>query len=62
VQTKSLGDWKTEILPRETTSQIVSGRPETVALTAIDRVGNASPARVLEMRKNPEEQRILLKH
>jgi len=61
VQTKSYSGWKTEILPRETTSLIVPGRPEAVSLTAIDRVGNASPARVLEMRKNPAEQRILLK-
>lgn len=61
VQTKSYSGWKTEILPRETTSLIVTGRPETVSLIAVDRVGNASPVRVLEVRKNPAEQRILLK-
>ena len=63
VQTKSYGDWKTEILPRETSAQNLSGRPDTVAVTAIDRVGNASPSRVLEMQKNqnPAGQRILLR-
>jgi uncharacterized lipoprotein YddW (UPF0748 family) len=63
VQSKSLGSWKTEMLPREYSAQIVTGRPDTVAITAIDRIGNASPPRVLEMRKEPSsEQRILLKH
>jgi len=61
LQTKSGGYWKTEILPKETTSQNLVIRPETLALTAIDRVGNASPSRVLEMRKEPSEQRILMK-
>jgi uncharacterized lipoprotein YddW (UPF0748 family) len=62
VQTKSFGNWKTEIFPRETSSQNLTSRPEAVAVTAIDRVGNASQSKVLEMRKNPTEQRILLKH
>ena len=31
------------------------------AITAIDRVGNASPARVMEIQQNPTEKRILLK-
>jgi uncharacterized lipoprotein YddW (UPF0748 family) len=61
VQTKSFGDWKTEIVAKETSSQTIPGRPDAVAITAIDRIGNASPPRVLEMRKNPAEQRILLK-
>ena len=61
VQTKSFGNWKTEILPRETTSQNLNGRPEALAVTAVDRVGYASPPRVLEMKRYPTEQRILLK-
>jgi uncharacterized lipoprotein YddW (UPF0748 family) len=61
VQTKSLGNWKTEVLPRETSAQTLVGRPDTVAVTAIDRVGNASSARVVEMRKPQPEPRILLK-
>jgi hypothetical protein len=61
VQTKSSGEWKTEILPRETTSESLPGSPEIVAVTAIDRVGNASPPRVLQEKKNPGRERILLK-
>jgi uncharacterized lipoprotein YddW (UPF0748 family) len=61
VQTKSLGNWKTEILPRETSSQTLTSRPEVVAVTAVDRIGNASSPRVLELEKVPARQRILLK-
>jgi uncharacterized lipoprotein YddW (UPF0748 family) len=61
VQTKSQNDWKTDIFPREVSSAFLTGNPEVVAVTAIDRVGNASPARVLEIMKNPAGQRILLK-
>jgi uncharacterized lipoprotein YddW (UPF0748 family) len=62
VQTKSSGEWKTEILPRETTLESLPGSPEIVAVTAIDRVGNASPPRVLQEKKNPGRERILLKN
>jgi uncharacterized lipoprotein YddW (UPF0748 family) len=61
VQTKS-GDWKSEILPKEATSEILSGRFEAVAVTAIDRAGNASPPQVVEMKRHPAQQRILLKN
>jgi hypothetical protein len=61
VQTKSYTDWKTEIFPREVSSEFLTGKPEVVSVTAIDRVGNASPARVLELVKNPTEKRILLR-
>jgi uncharacterized lipoprotein YddW (UPF0748 family) len=61
VQTKSFGNWKTEIFPREISAQNLTGRPDAVAITAIDRVGNASATHVLEMKKPPTEQRILLK-
>jgi uncharacterized lipoprotein YddW (UPF0748 family) len=61
LQTRSFGNWKTEIFPRETVSQNLGVRPEALAITAIDRVGNASSARVLEMRMNPAGERVLLK-
>ncbi|HXT12086.1 MAG TPA: family 10 glycosylhydrolase [Candidatus Angelobacter sp.] len=61
VQTKSFNDWQTQILPAETTSQSLPFHPEAAAVTAIDRVGNASPARVLEIYQRPAEKRILLK-
>jgi hypothetical protein len=61
VQTKFFSDWKTEVFPREVTSEFLTGTPEVVAVTAIDRVGNASPARVMELVKEPAQKRILLK-
>jgi uncharacterized lipoprotein YddW (UPF0748 family) len=61
VQTKSYSDWKTEIFPKEVSSAFLTGAPDVVAVTAIDRVGNASPARVMELVKEPENKRILLK-
>ena len=62
VQTRTGTSWKTQILPGETTSASIATPPEAVALTAIDRIGNASAPRVLELRREPSEQRILLKH
>jgi uncharacterized lipoprotein YddW (UPF0748 family) len=48
LQTKSAGEWKTVILPSGSRSATLSGpRPEVVAVTAIARTGNASPAAVL---------------
>jgi uncharacterized lipoprotein YddW (UPF0748 family) len=61
VQTRSGTVWKTQILPGNTTSATMAVPPEMVALTAIDRIGNASPPHVLELRKEPAEQRILLR-
>ena len=46
------GSWTTEFVPGETLSRILgSGRPEVIAVTAIDRFGNASPASVLERKR-----------
>jgi uncharacterized lipoprotein YddW (UPF0748 family) len=61
LQMKLGAAWKTEILPRETTAQILNLHPEAISVTAIDRAGNASPPRVLELQINPSEKRILLK-
>ena len=61
LQLKTFGDWKTEILPGETSSKVVTGRPEAVAVTVIDRAGIASAPRALEMKKKPAHERILLK-
>ena len=62
VQTKTFGDWKTEIFPKQTSAQSLTARPEAVAVSAIDRVGNASPPQVIELKKNPAQTRILLKN
>jgi uncharacterized lipoprotein YddW (UPF0748 family) len=62
VQTRTGSTWKTQVFAGETSTAFLTGTPEIVTLTAIDRIGNASPPRVLEMRKEPTEQRILLKH
>ena len=61
VQTRTGSAWKSQIFGGETSTAFLTSTPEIVALTAIDRVGNASPPRVLEMRREPAEQRILLK-
>ncbi len=45
------GQWQTEILPANKTSQPCNGTPpDVIAISAIDRNGNASPAAVLEMK------------
>ena len=62
VQTKFVNEWKTEVFPKDVTSEFLTGMPEAVAVTVIDRVGNASPARVMELEKEPAQKRILLKN
>lgn len=63
VQQKSFGDWRTDILPGETLSKVFTGvPPEAVSVTAIDRVGNSSPPRVMEIKRNPGHERILMKN
>lgn len=49
LQTRTGGEWATRILPAQTTSRQFEGpRPDLVAVTAIDRYGNASQACVQE--------------
>lgn len=62
LQTKLPGSWQTEILPAAVSTKIPPGIPETISVTAIDRVGNASAPRVLQLKKNPANQRILWKN
>jgi hypothetical protein len=46
------GAWSTRILPGEWRSQILDGDPpESLALSAVDRVGNVSSAATLALRK-----------
>ena len=51
LQTKTGKEWSTEILPSHQTTRLLTRtpRPDALALTAVDRVGNASRATVLEM-------------
>ena len=54
VQTKTAGQWRTEILPGNRTvkpNEAVRVLPEVVAVTAVDRCGNASPTALLELKK-----------
>ena len=54
VQTKAAGQWRTEILPGNRTvkpNEAVRVLPEVVAVTAVDRCGNASPTALLELKK-----------
>lgn len=61
LQTKLFGSWQTEILPAAVSTKIPAGIPEMISVTAIDRVGNASVPRVLQLKKNPANERILWK-
>ncbi len=48
LQTKTAGAWRTEILPgARTTATLTGAAPEALALTALDRAGNASAPTVL---------------
>ena len=51
VQAKQFGDWKTQILPGDRTSLAFDLKPEFVAVTAVDRCGNASAPAVLKLVK-----------
>jgi uncharacterized lipoprotein YddW (UPF0748 family) len=49
LQTRSSGKWSTQILPGETTSlAFTNSRPEYIAITAVDRLGNTSRSAVLQ--------------
>jgi len=48
VQIQTGTNWQTKILPRDTRSMALSGSPDVVAVTMIDRCGVASPAAVLK--------------
>jgi uncharacterized lipoprotein YddW (UPF0748 family) len=62
LQTKSFNDWKTEIFAADVVSKVFNTPPEAIAITAIDRVGNASVPWVLQRKqKAPPSNRILLK-
>ena len=52
LQIKTEGQWQTRILAGDARSQSLTGAPEAVALTAIDRCGVASPTAVLERAKS----------
>jgi len=57
VQTKSQGKWNLEILPGETLS-MNPGVADAIAVTAIDRFGNASSPAMLQARKATSRERI----
>jgi uncharacterized lipoprotein YddW (UPF0748 family) len=59
LQTRNGGAWRTEILPAGETSRVWTGKetPEAVALTAVDRCGNASAPVVLERRPDAPPRR-----
>lgn len=51
VQSRTDGEWRTQILPAGTTSATLGNNPPShVAVTALDRFGNASPTAVFEQR------------
>jgi uncharacterized lipoprotein YddW (UPF0748 family) len=51
MQTWSEGDWRTEILPASRTSRSWNNRPRAISVFAVDRVGQASPPIVLELKE-----------
>jgi len=52
LQIKTVGGWKTEIIPAEISSRTISPPPEALAITAVDRAGNAGVTCVLQAEKN----------
>ncbi len=61
VQTKSYGDWQLEILPSTVLTKNLGVAPEAIAITAIDRCGNASSPVLLQPVK-ASRPRILQKN
>lgn len=51
VQVRQSGEWKTQIFPRQTTSLRFLSLPEALAITGVDRNGNAGPPVVLQRRE-----------
>jgi len=51
LQTKANGRWSTEILPSKSGSFTISGTPDVIAVSAIDRIGNASAPAVVERKR-----------
>ena len=50
LQTRTGNEWRTEVLPAAQTSRVWTGsRPEVIALRALDRIGNASPAATMQL-------------
>lgn len=52
VQSKTGGAWKEDLLPRETLSLSTKVTPEVIALRALDRFGNLSPAASVELKRS----------
>jgi uncharacterized lipoprotein YddW (UPF0748 family) len=50
VQTRLKGEWRTEILPSSRNSRAWSDLPQVISVFAVDRVGQASPPTVLELK------------
>ncbi len=52
IQQKVFSDWETDVVPNENRSFALRGTPDVVAVTAIDRFGNASAPTVLQLKKS----------
>ncbi|HLP78345.1 MAG TPA: family 10 glycosylhydrolase, partial [Candidatus Paceibacterota bacterium] len=61
VQTKSHGGWATEILPSDVASKNLGIAPDAIAVTAVDRFGNASSPMMLRAGQASMGKRLLLK-
>ena len=52
LQTRIGGEWRTEILPANKTSRVWSGAsPEVIAISLVDRNGNASPVAAVQLQR-----------
>jgi hypothetical protein len=50
LQSRSKGEWHTEVLPaRETSRRLRGAKPDVVSLTAVERNGNTGPPMVLQI-------------
>jgi uncharacterized lipoprotein YddW (UPF0748 family) len=57
VQYRTFGDWATEILPVGVSSRTLSPTPDAFAITALDRIGNASTPCVLQTTRSLLEKK-----
>lgn len=57
MQTKTSTGWKTDIFPAGVNGKLLEGTPELLAVTAVDRAGNASAPSVLELKR--EQKKVL---
>jgi uncharacterized lipoprotein YddW (UPF0748 family) len=57
IQTATGGDWQMHVLPSEISSESLNSAPDAIAVTAVDRFGNASAPRALQLKRSSSNGR-----